>query len=356
MGVTTVLPEMDFSRPATADPRKLLAAANDWHVTQAFASPAVWRVVGDYCAQTGARIDSLRQVFSCGAPVPANVLRSTLDCVAPDARMHTPYGATECLPVATIEATEVLGETAAQTDAGAGVCVGRKFDSIDWRVIRIMDEPIAAVEDVDELPPGEIGELVVRGPQASPRYVTSLDENRLAKIATGSIADCGNNSEISNPKTDTAVWHRMGDVGYLDREGRFWYCGRKLHRVEIESGTIFTECIEAVVNTHPAVRRSALVGVGGPGYKTPILIVEHLSAKSPNAIAEEELRQLLRRHSACPIERVLLVNWPLPVDVRHNAKINREKLACWAARWSKQAAATPSVVEVRSHKEHGNEA
>ena len=143
MGVTTVLPEMDFSRPASADPKKLLAAANDWQVTQAFASPAVWRVLGEHCAKTGERIESLRQIFSCGAPVPAGVLRSTLAMAAPNAQMHTPYGATECLPVATIEAAEVLGETAARTDQGAGVCVGRKFDSIEWRVIRITDDPIA---------------------------------------------------------------------------------------------------------------------------------------------------------------------------------------------------------------------
>ena len=146
MGVTTVLPEMDFSRPASADPRKLLAAANDWHVSQAFASPAVWRVLSDHCAQTGKRIESLRQVFSCGAPVPADVLRATLAGVGNDAKMHTPYGATECLPIATIEAAEVLDETAARTGQGGGVCVGRKFDTIDWRIIRITDEPIARIE------------------------------------------------------------------------------------------------------------------------------------------------------------------------------------------------------------------
>ena len=92
-------------------------------------------------------------------------------------KMHTPYGATECLPVATIEAAEVLSETAARTDEGAGVCVGRKFDSIEWRVIRITDEPIATIDDAEELPPGEIGELIVRGPQVSPRYVTRTECN-----------------------------------------------------------------------------------------------------------------------------------------------------------------------------------
>jgi len=122
MGVTTVFPDMDFSRPAKADPRKLLAAACDWQVSQAFASPAVWKKLSAYCEQHGERIPSLRKVLSCGAPVPAQVLRQTLSVVADGANMHTPYGATECLPVATIEASEVLGETSEATDRGAGIC------------------------------------------------------------------------------------------------------------------------------------------------------------------------------------------------------------------------------------------
>jgi acyl-CoA synthetase (AMP-forming)/AMP-acid ligase II len=314
MGVTTVFPEIDFSRPATADPRKLLAAANDWQVTQAFASPAVWRVVGRYCAQTGTRIDSLRQIFSCGAPVPAPVLKSTLKCVAGDAKMHTPYGATECLPVATIEAAEVLDETAAQTDAGAGVCVGRNFLSIDWRVIRITDEPIAMIGDAEELPPGEIGELIVHGPQASPVYVTRSEAN-----ATSKIAD------------DDSCWHRMGDVGFVDAEGRFWYCGRKSHRVETASGTLFTECVESVFNTHKAVRRSALVGVGPRGCQAPVVIVE----LQPSCRRDDWTRELIafaQSHAQTRSIVHFLAHPSLPVDVRHNAKINRESLATWAAK------------------------
>lgn len=314
MGVTTVLPEMDFSRPARAEPSKLLAAARDWQVTQAFASPAVWRRVSDHCARTDMRIESLRQVFSCGAAVPADVLRSTLACVAQGARMHTPYGATECLPVATIEAAEVLAETAAATDRGAGVCVGRKFDSIDWRVIRIMDEPIATIEDAEELPVRQIGELIVRGPQASPHYVTRIDANAAAKIADGQ-----------------GFWHRMGDVGYVDDDGRFWYCGRKSQRVETATGPLFTECVEAIFNTHPAVRRSALVGIGPRQRQTPVLVIE----PNPRAMQRrltEELRQLAQDHSlTCSIDHFLL-HPGLPVDVRHNAKIYRELLATRAAR------------------------
>jgi acyl-coenzyme A synthetase/AMP-(fatty) acid ligase len=314
MGVTTVLAEMEFSRPASADPRKLLAAANDWQVTQAFASPAVWRVVSEHCEQTGARIASLRQVFSCGAPVPADVLRRTLACVAKDAKMHTPYGATECLPVATIEAAEVLAETAQRSDEGAGVCVGRKFDSIDWRIIRITDEPIGSIDDADELLIGEIGELIVRGPQASPIYLTRTEANAIAKIADAND-----------------YWHRMGDIGYLDEEGRFWYCGRKSQRVETPEGLLFTECVEAVFNTHCSVLQSALVGIGVRGQQVPALVVQMSPAASGNNW-KQALQQRAQSYDHTRGIHHFLAHPRLPVDVRHNAKINREQLAAWAAK------------------------
>jgi acyl-CoA synthetase (AMP-forming)/AMP-acid ligase II len=340
MGVTTVLPEMDFSRPASADPRKLLAAANDWRVTQAFASPAVWRAVSDHCATTGGRIPSLRHVFSCGAPVPASVIRKTMACVAKDAKMHTPYGATECLPIATIEAAEVLNETAERTDEGAGVCVGRKFYSIDWRVIRITDEPIARIDEAEELLPGEIGELIVRGPQASPRYVTRTECNAQAKIDNeragasappeGEVALGAEDGSPRRGPSNPARWHRMGDVGYIDDSQRFWYCGRKSHRVETADGPLYTERIEAIFNAHPAVQRSALVGIGPRGMQEPVLIVERASGRV-GGNWNHELQQLAQAQSLTRRIKHILVHPHLPVDVRHNAKINREALAIWAA-------------------------
>jgi acyl-CoA synthetase (AMP-forming)/AMP-acid ligase II len=337
MGVTTVLPKMNFSRPAAAKPRDLLAAANDWKVTQAFASPAVWRVVSEYCAKTGTQIPTLKQVFSCGATVPAIVLRKTLVCIAPGAKMHTPYGATECLPISTIEAAEVLNETADRTSEGAGVCVGRKFDSIEWRVIRINDSPIATIDDAEELPPGEIGELIVRGPQVSPQYVTRVNANAAAKIveapSTEDLVPSSRQPDESrdpNGNFQNTPWHRTGDVGYLDQRGRFWYCGRKSQRVETSAFTMYTEIYEAAFNKHPAVRRSALVGVGPRGDQKPVMILE---VNGPlTSVQQSELQQILQDESrAGPEGEVMIVDWPLPVDIRHNAKINREKLAAWAA-------------------------
>lgn len=333
MGVTTVFPEMDFSRPASANPKNLLTAANDWQVTQAFASPAVWRVLGDYCTRTGSRIPSLKQVFSCGAPVPAEVLRTTLTYVGEGAKMHTPYGATECLPVATIEAAEVLGETAARTDGGAGVCVGRKFNSIDWRVIRITDDTIAMIDDAEELPTGEIGELIVRGPQVSPRYVTRVDANATAKIAAcGSrIADSSSQSEIRNPESAIGIWHRTGDVGYFDDQQRFWYCGRKSQRVETATGPLYTECVEAVFNSHPVVRRSALVGIGPRGRQTPVIVYE-IEDKKIGKYCSDQLNQFAKDIPELLKIRRFYCKPDLPVDIRHNAKISRERLAEWVQR------------------------
>jgi acyl-CoA synthetase (AMP-forming)/AMP-acid ligase II len=314
LGVTTVFPEMDFSRPASANPRKLIDAANDWQVTQAFASPAVWRKLSNYHCH----IPSLRKIFSCGAPVSAEILRATLAKAHELAEMHTPYGATESLPVATIAASEVLGETASETARGKGVCVGRKFDSVDWKIIRITDEPIASIADVEELPVGEIGELIVRGPQVSPAYVTgaAASHNALAKIADGD-----------------SVWHRMGDVGYFDGEGRFWYCGRKNHRIETASGTLFTECVEAVFNEHPHVGRAALVGVGPQNNQRPVIVYEPKLLKIQPKLFQElpcELKAIAMANSIS-IDYFLEYG-RFPVDVRHNSKINREELAAWAER------------------------
>lgn len=271
--------------------------------------------------------------------MPAEVVRRTLGHVtAANAEMHTPYGATEALPVSTIDAREILGETAAATSKGAGVCVGRNFYSIEWRVIRITDGPIARIEDAEELPAGEIGELIVRGPQVSRRYMLhpvpsrgrepesfTNDANALAKVADG----------------DT-VWHRMGDVGYLDDAGRFWYCGRKSHRVETGRSSCYSAPYEEVFNAHPRVKRSALVGVGPIGDATPVLVVELVdddpgrNSVQPDDGPFTELQQLKIAHlSQDPAQRLVeinrvLVHPGLPVDVRHNAKINREALAAWA--------------------------
>jgi acyl-CoA synthetase (AMP-forming)/AMP-acid ligase II len=319
MGVTTVIPDMDPTRPAQVDPEKILEAAQDWKITQAFGSPALWNTVGQYCERNGIRIPTLRRVLSAGAPVPPHVLQRMKNAIAPDGDVHTPYGATEALPVASISATEVLGETASRTAQGAGTCVGRRFPGIQWRVVRIVEGPLAAIDDVEELPRGEIGELIVRGDVVTRRYVTRKEANASHKIQDGE-----------------AVWHRIGDVGYLDDQERFWFCGRKSHRVLTAQGPMYTVPCEAIFNGHEHVYRSALVGVGPAGNQRPVVVVEPWPEHRPATDAArkqliEQLRTLARSNQLTERVEDVLIHPSLPVDIRHNAKISREALAIWAA-------------------------
>jgi acyl-CoA synthetase (AMP-forming)/AMP-acid ligase II len=319
MGVTTVIPDMDPTRPAQVDPEKILEAAQDWKITQAFGSPALWNTVGQYCERNNVRIPTLRRVLSAGAPVPPHVLQRMKNAIAPDGDVHTPYGATESLPVASISATEVLGETASRTAQGAGTCVGRRFPGIQWRVVRIVEGPLAAIDDVEELPRGEIGELIVRGDVVTRRYVTRKEANALHKIQDGE-----------------AVWHRIGDVGYLDDQERFWFCGRKSHRVLTAQGPMYTVPCEAIFNGHEHVYRSALVGVGPAGNQRPVVVVEPWPEHRPTTDAArkqliEQLRTLARSNPLTERIEDVLIHPSLPVDIRHNAKISREALALWAA-------------------------
>lgn len=326
MGVTTVIPQMDFSRPAACDPRLIVEGAiGQHHATQSFASPAVWDKVGRYCEASQIQFKDLRRVLSAGAPVRGDILERMMRVLPPDAEMHTPYGATEALPVATISAREVLGETWAKTQQGAGVCVGRRFDQIEWRVVKISDGPLPTIADTVELPRGEIGELIVRGPTVTTEYVTRTDANAMARIAD-----------------PTGFWHRMGDAGYLDEQDRFWYCGRVSHRVVLADRTLFTEQVEAIFNTHPAVRRSALVGARDcVDNLLPVVVIEPqelpmnwLGKKCINykelRPLTQALRDLSQQYELTKSIIVCLYHPSFPMDVRHNAKIFREDLQRWA--------------------------
>jgi len=319
LGATAVIPDMNPSRPAQVNPANIVEAVKDWSVTQTFGSPAVWDRVSRYCLQRGVRLESVRRVFSAGAPVPIEVLERMLKCIHPDGEVFTPYGATEALPVSSIGAREVLGHTAAKTRNGAGVCVGGPFPGIRWMVVQIVDGPIADIQQVRPLPPGHIGELIVSGPVVTREYVTRTEANRLAKIPDGD-----------------RLWHRMGDAGYLDDQGRFWMCGRVVHRVLSGNGPMFSTPVEEIFNQHPAVRRSALVGVGPPGKQRPVVVIEPNSGCWP-ATGEKrqelicQLRQLAASHTVTAAVEDFLFHRALPVDVRHNVKIDREKLARWAA-------------------------
>ena len=178
-----------------------------------------------------------------------------------------------------------------------------------------------------ELAPGEVGEITVAGPTATDSYFNRDTATAAAKIRETLAA------EGSGAAAGERVVHRMGDVGYFDDQGRLWFCGRKSQRVEAADGPLYTEQVEPVFNVHPQVRRTALVGVGDRGKQWPVLCVELAAGIHVGEFPriEAELRAIGARHRHTARIATFLPHPGFPVDIRHNAKIGREKLAAWAA-------------------------
>ncbi|MBE2214821.1 MAG: AMP-binding protein, partial [Opitutaceae bacterium] len=310
LGMTTVVPEMNPSRPAAVDPAKIVQAIRQCGVTNSFGSPVLWRKITDHCLHERITLPGLRRVLSAGAPVPP-ALMADFRKIAPRAAMHSPYGATEALPLSTISDREVLEFAAPLTARGHGTCVGRPIPGVEVRIIAITDEPISSMAAARELPRGEIGEIIVRSASVTLTYDLLPDATAAAKI----------------PDTPLA-WHRMGDTGYLDADGRLWFCGRKAERVETATGPCFTDRCEPVFNQHPRVARTALIGLGPRGRQEPALIIEPTPGAWPRGAAARaafaaELRALGRAGETTREIRRFFFHKRFPVDVRHNAKIHR---------------------------------
>lgn len=332
LGMTCVIPDMDPSRPATIDPAKTVAAVERYRVTNLFGSPAVIRRLAMPRPHLGREKESfatVRRVISAGAPATPEVLDAFSQTYLRDGvQIFTPYGATESLPVANIGSDEILNETRHLTEIGKGVCIGRPFAGMTVKVIRISDEPIAEWDESLCVPDGEVGEIVVRGPVVTKRYFNRDAATKLAKI--------------HDPQTGETL-HRMGDVGYFDDRGRLWFCGRKSHRVVTLEGTLFTDMVEPIFMTVPGVVRSALVGVKQNGVTEPVICIERVSSLhypglrvrlviDPwNETVSKLRNRALEFEGIRSIQTFLLYPGLFPVDVRHNSKIFREKLAAWAA-------------------------
>ena len=316
LGCTSVIPVMDPTRPAQADPYKLISAIRQFSVASLFGSPALLQNLAAHCQLHNQQLVSVKTIMSAGAPVPPKLVELARAMLPSEARIFTPYGATEALPVAIVEGRELLGEVRSLSENGGGVCVGAPVVQNTVRVIRINDDVIAHWRDARLCEVGEIGEITVRGPSVTEAYFNAPEKTALAKI-----------------DEDGRCVHRMGDVGYFDALGRLWYCGRKSHRVQTVNGTLYTEQVEAIFNASGLIYRSALVGIGPVPMQTPVVIFEFGARTWPAPKRTvEALQALAAAHPMCrDITRFMLHPEPFPVDIRHNAKINREKLSLWAA-------------------------
>lgn len=321
LGAKAVIPDMDPTRPAKVDPERFVASIEKYGVSYSFGSPAIWNVIAGYCTTRDRRLRTLNKVLMAGAPVSGELIEKMRVVLQPGAYIHTPYGATESLPIVSIEGKEVVQETWADSRQGKGTCVGRPLPGIEIGIIPISDTVISEVKRNNFLPAREIGEIIVQGGVVTRAYENNRSETEMAKI----------------PDEETGgFWHRMGDVGYIDGQNRLWFCGRRSHRVvsKVLGETFFSIPCEALFNVHPDVFRSALVAVpeaSGEGMIPAIVIeVEKDKTVVPLQLIED-LKHIGKSNPLTQDIQHYLIHPEFPVDIRHNAKIFREKLSVWAA-------------------------
>ena len=313
LGVGSIFPPLNPSRPLSLVPGRIVRVMQDLGNETCFGSPTLWSKLAEYCRQTGTSLPKLRRVFMAGAPVS----QATIDLVAaacPQAQSFTPYGATEALPVTIAAAAELRRQTPVTALTGEeGTPVGRAIEGVTLRIVRPIGAPgQRALVDCAER---EIGEIVVSGATVSREYLRRPEATAAGKIVDGD-----------------RVWHRMGDMGYLDGTGQLYFCGRRVHMVDTPGRVFHSVPVENVFNRHPAVGRSALVGVEGQAA----IVVEPKGDHWPLSVAArrrlaEELGALAATDPVTAPIRHFYFHPSFPVDARHNAKIFRDKLAVWAA-------------------------
>ncbi|MBK6856517.1 MAG: AMP-binding protein [Microthrixaceae bacterium] len=313
-GGTVIVPPMNFATkgPGSANPAVLVRTIREHNVRSMFGSPALLANLSGYCNQRGITLGSIRRIVAGGAEI-TGPLYEAVGKMIPNGELFSNYGATEVLPATEIGGSTVLAETWPLTETGHGLCVGAPMPGVELKIVAIDDGDIATMDDAVVLGPGEIGEVVATSPHVSDRYYEAPNDMAANKIENGDRR-----------------WHRLGDCGFLDDTGRLWVCGRRSHRVVTEDRAHFPLCCEPVINTHPEVERSALVGLrpasgGGPVPAMCIQLRPEARDRSHQILSE--LKELADRHDATRgIDRFVFVDL-LPVDKRHNAKIDRPALA-----------------------------
>ena len=318
LGLTCVLPDLNPSRPASVEPARLVRSIQDWQINNLQGSPAIWDKVGRYCQDFGIQLPSVRRVITFGAPISLEFIQMWRKILAGRGDVYTPYGATEVLPVSLISGQEVMDEASSHSQAGGGTCIGLPVAGAQVRILRCTDEPVSEWNEELMMGVGEVGEIVVSAEQVTWAYHQDAVATQASKIIQGE-----------------RVWHRMGDLGYLDGQGRLWIVGRKSHRVQGKEQVYYPVCAEGMANPHPDVLRSALVGLGQPGEQKPALVLQLVKPKLMRDMAERnriarEVRERLSEHPIYGEVKQILFHKDFPVDPRHNAKIDREALAVWA--------------------------
>lgn len=318
LGTRSATPDMDVSAPRTLTATAVAAAVRESEAGIVFLSPAaVLNVVATADAlgpDERAALDRVHTFLSTGAPIGEALLASAAE-VMPNATPHTPYGMTECLLVTDVT---LEGIRAAASAPDAGVCVGKPIG--DNRVLVSALDADGRATGAPSAEPGVLGEIVIAAGHLKDHYDRLWLTDRMAARDTEALVDA-----------DAPRWHRTGDLGHLDAEGRVWIEGRTQHVIVAADGPIAPVGPEQDAESVDGVRRAGVIGVGPHGLRQAVAVVETIPPVARPALAEPELAAAVRERSRVPLAAVLAVP-QLPTDIRHNSKIDRSRLSDWAER------------------------
>lgn len=301
LGITTVLPEVKARAPLSSSMRKIWEGMEVASPTQSFASPIFWKKLTDYAFKEGLQNHSLKKIFMAGCSMPEQLFLF-LQKVFPNASIQAPYGATEALPLTDAPGDKLYAEMLAKDYVGTPL--GVPLRGVEMRIV--------FEGTLKKLPIGEIGEIVVSGQRVSEAY-DGLDQM---------------NAQTKLLDENGKLFHRMGDLGYEDREGNFWFCGRLAERVISYERTWYPDICERIFLQHPSLERVALIAYAEHERVRPALVVQ-MKKDLHFGWGEivKELKSLAATSSHTEGIEIFFKVKKLPVDRRHNAKIHRLELA-----------------------------
>ena len=284
LGIATGLADMDVTSPGTLTATALDDACRRVGATMVFASPAALANVVRTASADVSHLRTVRLVMSAGAPVPIKTLQE-ISRLCPEAELHTPYGMTEVLPVADVSLTDLM-----RIGTGNGVCVGKPVSGCDVRIDH------------------QTSELLVSAPWMSAGYDSLWLTQHNAR-------------PVANTDGDSVTWHRTGDVGHIDNEGNVWIEGRLVHVIHTSRGPVAPVPLEIAIEALPSIVRVAAVGVGPVDVEQLVIVVETIN--SSDGPADAELTHAVRAALAPLTIATVWTTKKLPVDIRHNSKIDR---------------------------------
>ncbi|MEN0104180.1 MAG: AMP-binding protein, partial [Curtobacterium sp.] len=313
LGARSVAPDMDVTAPRTLTAKAVADSVAAADATVVFLSPAaIANVVATAPALTDAdraALGRVRLFLSAGAPVSAALLTAATELM-PNASAHTPYGMTEGLLMTDVDLDGIRGAAATSSGAG-GVCVGRPAAGVSVRIAPLSPSGAPTGELTDE--PDVTGEIVVVAPHVRDHYDRLWRTNRAARLG------------ITDPRG-----HRTGDVGHLDASGQLWVEGRLQHVITTPAEVLTPVGPEQRIEGVTGVGRAGVAGVGPAGTQQVVAVVEAVPPVRRPGLAPSALAASIRAAAGVPIAAVLVVP-VLPTDIRHNSKVDRTRLARWAA-------------------------